>query len=268
MNGKECRIDDLDRQQGHAHSTRTNSCQSASFLRLRAGIGAHTLEAWRSVMFSRHLSRRHLFGLAGTLIAWRSTSTPVDDEIAPINFAFREMYHPARFDDVPISYVATAVYGFEDGADSSLGLDHLREVRLGPIWAEIYMSDVVPIDQVSMKFGANAWFVSYIIIAGAAGIQTPHASCLFVEGDRLHEIVVAAKTREAAEAELSYLAHLALDRSENTESDILKDYLLALDDLPEGFEISRDIDPYGQYDEDGARTDEDVPPWDRLLYAP
>jgi hypothetical protein len=219
-------------------------------------------------MIQRRLSRRHVFGLAGILVALRNVSTPVAEDVAPMDFAFREMFHPDRFDSAPISYVATAVYRFGSSAEASNGLDHLREVRLGPIWAEIYVSDLVPIEQVPMKFAANAWFVSYIIIAGAAGIQTPHASCLFVESDRLHEIVVAAETREAAESELVNLARVALDRSETANSDLSRDYLLALDDLPEGFEISREIDPTGQFDELGARLDEDVPPWDRLLYAP
>jgi hypothetical protein len=235
---------------------------------MRASIGAQTIAIWRSTMIYRHLTRRHLFGLAGTLIAWRSTSTPVAEEVAPINFAVREMYHPERFDAEPVSYIATAVYQFESESDADSGLDHLREVRLGPTWAEIYVGDLEPFDQVSIKFGSNAWFVSYIIIAGAAGIQTPHASCLFVDGVRLHEIVVAAKTREAAEEELAQLALVALDRSEDGASKILEDVLLTLDDMPAGFVISREVDPYGQYDEVGERLEEDVPPWDRLLYAP
>jgi hypothetical protein len=216
------------------------------------------------------MNRRQVFGLAGGLIPLRMHSTPVANEnvTEPLDFARREMYLSNLSTATTLTYVASSAFAFDNPTDAGKALKHLKHVRLGPAWAEIYVTELEPIESgiVTEEYGRHAWFVSYSVIAGAAAVQTPHASCLFVNSSKLFEIDVAARSRAAAVGALLYMASIVAYRSHNLVSSKLPEWLIGLDDLSDGFAISNVIDPTGQYDEDGQRSSDEVLPWDRLHY--
>jgi hypothetical protein len=211
------------------------------------------------------INRRALLLGATLAVATMPRSTSAKVLLQPEAFAYRAFISEHR--DPPsdaIRFVASSVFQFSSTSDATLGVAHLANLREFEDRGEIYVVDLVPIEDIPDHFGDRNWFVTYTIIAGAAAFETHHAHALFVTGNLLHEIEITGHDPLVTTNLLMDLASHELATSGNEQT--LESNLVELEELPDDLELYREVASSGTGTEFGTPVSEDVPDWDHIEY--
>lgn len=102
----------------------------------------------------------------------------------------------------------------------------------------------------------SSWFVTYVTIAGAAGVEMRHAHGIFTIDGQVFELVV---TGESTEIPMSILIDQTIAIVERTGS--LADRLPTIDDVPDNLRLYEEASPKGTFDENGDRINAPPPTW-------